>query len=822
MSSEDAKKKIEALTDEINHHNELYYQKNKTDISDFEFDKLLDSLIKIEIEFPELKKQDSPTQRVGGTVTKEFETVYHQYPMLSLGNTYSQQDLEDFDGRVSKGLCGEPYEYFCELKFDGVSISLIYEKGLLVKAITRGDGVRGDNVISNAKTIRTVPLKITNNSIPDSFEVRGEVFMTKQTFSQLNKDREDIGEEQYANARNTTSGSLKMQDSGEVAKRKLDCFIYYLLGDDIESRTHEDRIHLLEAWGFQVSLTYRKCKTISEVIEYINEWETKRHDLPLETDGVVIKVNNLEQQQQLGLTAKSPRWAIAYKYQAESTITRLNGVTYQVGRTGAITPVAELEPVQLAGTTVKRASLHNANEIARLDLRIGDYVFVEKGGEIIPKVTKVDLERRNNDTIPFIYIDHCPDCNTKLIRQEGEATYYCPNSSNCPPQVKGRIEHFIQRKAMNIDSLGERKVDMLVNKKLINNYADLYDLKNQHDTLLGLSDYFDSDEDLNFKDNNSTYQVALEKVVIGLKLVDRLEKVNEFVASLVSIKNLKQHHTGGKSYPSFMMKSLEFNEENIKDGYVPLENVLYQLFKGTIPFEVLEAASHKITNIDDLYDLENKFKLQENITFLTGISDQKTRSKIDAFSYRSRISFQSKTVDNILVGIEKSKSVSFEKVLFAIGIRYVGETVAKKLAKHFRNIDRLIEATYDELITVEDVGERIAQSVREFFSIKENLNIISTLKIANVKLELEEKTIVQNSGKFIGMKILATGTLTNFKRDEIETFIEANGGDYKKTVAKDLSFIISGDKPGESKIETANKYGIKIISEEEFLKMVDG
>src|SRR6187551_328817 len=693
MSSEEAKKKIEALTDQINYHNDLYYQKSKSEISDFDFDKLLESLVKLENDFPELKKQDSPSQRVGGTITKEFETVYHQYPMLSLGNTYNQKDLEDFDGRVARGLNGEAYEYFCELKFDGVSISLIYKNGVLTKAVTRGDGVRGDDVIVNAKTIRSVPLKITKKDIPESFEVRGEVFMTKDTFNQLNKDREDIGEERYANARNTTSGSLKMQDSGEVAKRKLDCFTYYLLGDDIETHTHEESIHLLEKWGFHVSQTYRKCKTIKEVLEYINEWEKKRHELSLETDGVVIKVNNLQQQQQLGLTAKSPRWAISYKYQAESISTKLNSVTYQVGRTGAVTPVAELQPVQLAGTTVKRASLHNANEIARLDLRIGDYVFVEKGGEIIPKVTRVDLDRRSADTKPFVYTDKCPDCNTKLVRQEGEAAFYCPNASSCPPQIKGRIEHFIQRKAMNIDSLGERKVDMLVNKKMIYNYADLYDLKNQKDTLLGLTDYFDSEEDLNFKDNNGVYQVALERAISGLKLGDKLDKAGEFATQLGNIRKLTQQDTGPKGYPTFLMKSLEFNVDNIKDGYVPLENILYQLFKGAIPFELLEASSHQIENIDDLYDLGKKLKIQENTTFLPYISDQKTRSKIDVFSYRSRISFQAKTVDNILSGIESSKQVSFEKVLFALGIRYVGETVAKKLAKHFKTVDRLSTAS---------------------------------------------------------------------------------------------------------------------------------
>ncbi|HLZ16642.1 MAG TPA: NAD-dependent DNA ligase LigA, partial [Cyclobacteriaceae bacterium] len=427
MTAAEAKKKIQEFTEQINHHNDLYYQKNKSEISDFEFDQLLEKLVQLEKEFPDLKLPDSPTQRVGGTITKAFPTVVHQYPMLSLGNTYSPEELKDFDVRVAKGLDGEPYEYFCELKFDGVSISLIYENGLLVKGITRGDGVRGDDVIANVKTIRTLPLKIKGKNMPGRFEVRGEVFLPKDAFKQLNKEREDIGEETYANARNTASGTLKMQDSREVAKRKLDCYLYYLLGEKNSVTTHEESIKKLESWGFQISPTYKKCKNISEVLKYLESWEKKRNDLPLETDGVVVKVNNLDQQERLGFTAKSPRWAIAYKFKAESISTRLNRITYQVGRTGAVTPVAELEPVFLAGTTVKRASLHNANEIARLDLRIGDFVFVEKGGEIIPKVTGVDLSRRDGKLKPVKYISKCPECGTDLIRKEGEANHYCPN-----------------------------------------------------------------------------------------------------------------------------------------------------------------------------------------------------------------------------------------------------------------------------------------------------------------------------------------------------------------------------------------------------------
>ena len=477
MTKAQAEQTIAELTKKINYHSDLYYQKSKTEISDLEFDQLLAQLAQLENQFPELREVDSPTQRVGGTITKEFTSVTHKYPMLSLGNTYSKEELEDFDGRVAKGLDGEAYEYFCELKFDGVSISLTYENGLLVRGVTRGDGVRGDDVTSNIKTIRSLPLKLKSNDAPASFEVRGEVFLPKEVFKQLNKEREDIGEETYANARNTASGTVKMQDSAEVAKRKLDCYLYYLLGIPVE--THSEAISKLEAWGFNISPTYQKCHNIQEVIEYINTWEKKRLELPLETDGVVIKVNRIDQQQQLGFTAKSPRWAISYKYKAESVSTRLNGITYQVGRTGSITPVAELAPVFLAGTTVKRASLHNANEIARLDLRIGDFVFVEKGGEIIPKITGVDLDKRQANLTPVIYITRCPECGSPLERKEGEANHYCMNEKGCPPQIKGRIEHFIQRKAVDIDSLGEQTIKQLYDLGLVKSPADLYDLKKE-------------------------------------------------------------------------------------------------------------------------------------------------------------------------------------------------------------------------------------------------------------------------------------------------------------------------------------------------------
>lgn len=670
MTTQQAQKAIQDLTQKINYHNDLYYQKHKTEISDFEFDKLLEQLVALENQFPDLKQPDSPTQRVGGTITKEFQTVYHQYPMLSLGNTYSREELTDFDGRVAKGLDGDAYEYFCELKFDGVSISLIYENGILTKGVTRGDGVRGDDVTANVKTIRNIPLKIIDTNIPKNFEVRGEVFMPKDIFIKLNKEREDIGEEKYANARNTASGTLKMQDSSIVAQRKLDCYAYYLLGKDLDVETHEQGIHKLEKWKFNVSDAYRKCKTLDEVFEYIDYWENRRGELPLETDGVVIKVNRLEQQERLGFTAKSPRWAIAYKYKAESVSTRLNGITYQVGRTGAITPVAELEPVQLSGTTVKRASLHNANEIARLDLRIGDYVFVEKGGEIIPKVTGVDLLKRKGNQKPLAYITHCPECQTPLIRHEGEAAHYCPNVNGCPPQIKGRIEHFIQRKAMDIDSLGEQTIRQLFELGLVKSPADLY---------------FLTKEDLL-----------------------RLDKVKE------------------------------------------------------------------------------------------------------------------KSAQNMLNGIQQSKQAPFESVLFAIGIRYVGKTVAEKLARHFKTIDNLATATYDELLAAPEVGEIIAQSVLEFFKNKENLVEISRLKKAGLNFEAQIKEVVLDSTVLDNKSFVISGVFENYERDELKDIILKNGGKVLSSISGKLDYLLAGENMGPAKREKAEKLGVPIISLNDFNALLAG
>lgn len=669
MTADQAKKEIAALTEKINYHNELYYQQNRTEISDQEFDKLLESLIKLEEQFPQLKSPHSPTQRVGGTITKSFPTVYHKYPMLSLGNTYSPEELEDFDSRVAKGLDGDPYEYVCELKFDGVSMSLTYENGVLVRGVTRGDGVRGDEVTTNVKTIRSIPLAINAKNLPESFEVRGEVFLPRAVFEKLNKEREDIGEEKYANARNTASGTVKMQDSGEVARRKLECYVYNLLGDnDVE--THEESIKKLEQWKFNVSPTYKKCKNIKEVLKYIEHWEKKRLELPLETDGVVIKVNSLEQQQTLGFTAKSPRWAIAFKYKAESMSTRLNGVTYQVGRTGAITPVAELEPIFLAGTTVKRASLHNANEIERLDLRIGDYVFVEKGGEIIPKVTAVDQAKRTNKAKPIKYITECPECGTELIRTEGEAAHYCPNVNGCPPQIKGRVEHFIQRKAMDIDSMGEQTIHQLFELGLLKTPADLYDLTK--------ADLF------------------------------KLDKVKE------------------------------------------------------------------------------------------------------------------KSAQNMLDGIAQSKAAPFESVLFAIGIRYVGKTVAEKLARHFKNIDAIMTATFDQLLEAPEIGEKIAQSVIEFFRMPANKKEIERLKKAGLNFEVVEQEVVMDSENLGGKTFVISGTFEKYERDDLKDVIIRNGGKVLSSISGKLDYLLAGDNMGPAKKEKAEKLGVKIISEPEFEKLLKG
>jgi DNA ligase (NAD+) len=678
----EAKLRIIELTEKLNYYNYQYYQNSISEIDDFAFDKLLEELIELEIQHPEYKQIDSPTQRVGGTITKEFESVAHKYPMLSLGNTYNEQELIDFDERVSKGLLGAKYEYICELKFDGVALSITYENGLLTRGVTRGDGTKGDDITANVKTLRTLPLRIQAEKVPPIFEVRGEGFMPYSSFERINREKEEIGEAPLANPRNAASGTFKMQDSAVVAERNLDCYLYSYLSDEATFKTHEDSLIAMKKWGFNISDSWKKCQTIQQCFEFINYWETHRHKLPLNTDGIVIKINSFEQQNELGFTAKSPRWAIAFKYKAENKSTLLKGISYQVGRTGAITPVADLQAVSLAGTTVKRASLHNANEIERLDLHENDHVFVEKGGEIIPKITGVDLAKRLPNSLKIEYITHCPECNTQLVRTEGEANHYCPNEKGCPTQIKGKLEHFIHRKAMNIDSLGEGKIELLYDKKLVKNPADLYDLK--YEQLLGL------------------------------------EK------------------------------------------------------------EILDEETGKV----------------------------------------KRNSFKEKTVVNILNALAESKKAPFKSVLFGLGIRFVGATVADKLASHFKTIEKLASATVDELLNVAEIGERIAQSVVEYFTDPENVILIQKLQTAGLQMSAVEEDFVQESNKLEGKSFLYTGTFVNFERNELEAKIEANGGRYVSGVSSKLDYLIVGEKAGASKLDKANKLGVKMISEEEFLALM--
>ena len=680
MTREEAKARIEHLSAVISEHNYRYYQLAMPSVSDYEFDILLKELESLEKDYPEFLSPNSPTQRVGGGVTREFVAVKHRYSMLSLENTYSEAELRDFDSRVSRILL-EPYEYVCELKIDGVSISLIYENGQLVKAVTRGDGVQGDDVTLNVKTIGSIPVKLLPGNYPDNFEVRGEIFMPRAGFERMNRQRVNEAELPFANPRNATAGTLKMQDSAQVAKRPLDSFVYYLLGEEIEGNSHFERLGLLKEWGFKVCDIKARCKNIQEVLGFIEEIGRERNQLAYDIDGVVIKVNSISQQQKLGFTAKSPRWAIAYKYKAEEAKTRLLSIDYQVGRTGAVTPVANLEPVFLAGTTVKRASLHNADVMAGLDIRIGDTVFVEKGGEIIPKITAVDLSERPAELEMTRFIEMCPECGTRLVRTEGESAWYCPNEYGCPPQIKGKLIHFISRKAMNIDSLGEGKIEMLYDNGLVADLADLYDL---------------------------TYEklIGLEKVISA---EDKKEK---------------------------------------------------------------------------------------------------------------KISFREKTVNNILAGIQQSKNVSFEKVLFALGIRFVGETVAKKLAAHYKSIDKLRSASLMDLVLVDEIGEKIAGSVLKYFADKRNILLIERLKERGLQFEMENSSMPAGHA-LKGKSFVVSGVFTSFSREGLKSAIESNGGKVVSSVSSKTDFVVAGENMGPEKRRKAEDLGIPVISEQDFIQMLE-
>ncbi len=680
MTSAEAQQRIKELTDQINEHNYRYYVLADPVISDFEFDQLMEELIRFENEFPELADKDTPTKRVGGEITKEFRQIIHTYPMLSLSNTYSEEEIIEFDKRLQKLTSGD-IEYICELKYDGVAIGLRYENGRLQLAVTRGDGIQGDDVTTNIRTIRSIPLQLRGD-FPAAFEIRGEVFLPREGFNKLNQDREEIGEPPFANPRNAAAGSLKMQDSAQVARRPLDCFLYHVLGEQLPFDNHYDNMMKAREWGLKISPYIAKCQSLEEIFEFINYWNKARHELFFDIDGVVIKVNSYAQQEEMGFTAKSPRWAIAYKFQAEKAATKLLSIDFQVGRTGAITPVANLSPVLLAGTIVKRASLHNADIIRKLDVRIGDTVLVEKGGEIIPKIVSVDLSQRPQEASPVNFIANCPECQTALVRKEGEAIHYCPNEEGCPPQTKGRLEYFISRRAMNIESLGEGKIGILYDNGLVRDIADLYSL---------------------------TYQA--------------------------------------------------------------------------------------------LYGLEKIYAAEGN-------------------KKEKKISFREKTVNNILESIQASREVSFSRVLYALGIRYVGETVAKKLAQHYKSIDRLMEADYMELMLVDEIGEKIAESIVAFFRNPKNLRLIERLKEAGIRLKAsrEEMTIVSN--KLGNQAIVVSGVFTRFSREEIKRLIEENGGRNVSGVSSKTDLIIAGANTGPKKLEMAKALGIKIISEEEFMELI--
>lgn len=659
--------KINALREELRQHNYNYYVLDQPQISDYDFDMKLKELQELEEKHPEFHDPNSPTLRVGGQVTKNFATVVHEHRMYSLSNSYSKEELEDWEVRIKKLVEGE-VAYTCELKYDGASISLTYENGELVRAVTRGDGIQGDDVTHNIKTIRSVPLKLKGD-YPDKFDIRGEIVLPYEGFAKMNAERVENGEEPYANPRNTASGSLKLQDSSEVSKRPLDCLLYSIVGENLPFSTQFEGLQKARDWGFKVPKEAELARSTDAVMAFLEHWDEHRHDLPYETDGVVIKVNNLNQQEELGFTAKSPRWAMAYKFKAEQVSTKLHQITYQVGRTGAITPVANLEPVQLAGTIVKRASLHNADQIEKLDVREGDEVFVEKGGEIIPKIVAVDFTKRNPDSKPTSYISECPECGTELVRKGGEAQHYCPNYNGCPPQIIGRIQHFISRKAMDIEGLGGETVALLVRENLIENYADLYELK--------------------------------------------------------------------------------------KEQVLPLERMA------------------------------------------------------------------EKSAENLIKGIEQSKEVPFERVLFALGIRYVGETVGKKLAKHYKNIEAIETASQEELVSVDEIGEKIAESVVDFFAVEENRIIVNRLKVHGLQLAISEEELAGQTDKLNGNTFVISGVFEKVSRSELKKMIEANGGKVTGSISVKTNYLVAGENMGPSKLAKAEKVGTTIISEDEFLAMVD-
>ncbi|WHF52157.1 NAD-dependent DNA ligase LigA [Chryseobacterium gotjawalense] len=817
--SENIQQKIEELRAELHQHNYNYYILDEATISDFEFDLKLKELQELEKAYPEFYDPNSPTLRIGGEITKNFPTIQHQFRMYSLDNSYDFDDLEDWEKRIIKTI-DEPVEFVAELKYDGASISILYENGKLKQAVTRGDGFQGDEITANVKTISDIPLTLKGN-FPHQFFMRGEIYLTRKNFDKINLRREEEGLDLFMNPRNTASGSLKMQDSGEVSKRKLSAVLYQFISSEIPAETHWELLQNARKWGFNVSEQARLCKNLDEIKDFINYWDQHRHELPFEIDGIVLKVNSIQQQSKLGFTAKSPRWAMAYKFKAEKVETQLRSVTYQVGRTGAITPVANLKPVLLAGTIVKRASLHNEDIIKKLGLHEHDFVYVEKGGEIIPKIVGINLEKRNPENKEIQYITHCPECGTELVRTEDQAIHFCPNENGCKPQIIGRIQHFVSRKAMDIEGLGGGTIDLLFHNNIISNYADLYNLKKEE--IIGLEKWLENDNS-GIKFNNEL-QVVLSKAIFALSkswgnlTVKEAEDLSNEIKCIDKIADIKVS-SDNKKLVKFQKHILEakknvvYSDFNSIDNYVSLNYILqlkfpkYFCIKTDNLFDDKSSILNSLNYIDEILKI-NDFRNDKHFeAFIASISD------------RSRVGIKEKSAEIIIKSIEKSKEISFDKVLFAIGIKHVGETVAKKLAIHFQNINNLINASIPEIASVEDIGDKIAESIVDFFSKEKNQEILGRLQIAGLQFTLNSE-LEPVSNLLNNMTFLFTGSLTKFTRDKAQKLVEENGGRNLSAVSKNLNYLIAGENAG-SKVKKAEDIGtVNIITEEEFLNLIN-
>jgi DNA ligase (NAD+) len=818
----------------LEHYNYLYYVKNEPVITDQKFDELMHELERLEAEHPEMFDPNSPTQRVGNDTTNEFVQVAHKYGMMSLANTYSEQEIRDFDERVRKGIGGDDVEYVCELKYDGTSISLRYEDGNLQVAVTRGDGVKGDDVTTNVRTIRTVPLHMQGEDYPAEFEIRGEILMPFAVFNRLNEERLEAGEALFANPRNAAAGTLKLQNSSIVAKRQLDCYLYYVPGEITLTPTHYGNLMKAREWGFNVPPYIGLCHNIDEILDFIHKWDVERKNLPVPIDGIVIKVNSIKQQLQLGYTAKSPRWAVAYKFKAERVETRLLSVDYQVGRTGSITPVANLEPVHIAGTTVKRASLHNEDIIRELDLHLHDMVYVEKGGEIIPKIVGVDVEKRVADAPVIEFITHCPECGTPLIRHEGEANHYCPNEDHCPPQIAGKLEHFVSRKAMDIEGMGGETIDLLLTKGFIRDVADIYTLPSRREELIGL-------EKILYPESYVMTSIPLGKVIyafeIGMKNISakNADVLAEHFGSLTKLVGASKEElmaVGNLQFPGDREKNINkmleyfrmpFNEplERLRQAgevdMLPLDAVIYALDIPEIDFHKAELLSVKFDYIYRLYtatldeiaetDEMSRENAERVYRFLQG--KEKFIRKMNTLSvYR----LQEKSVDNLIAGIEKSKQRNLPEFINALGIRYIGETASRNLARHFKDIRKLMDATFEQLTEVEDIGDQMAGSVIRYFERTENREMMERFLQYGISGTIQEEE--GESDQLAGTTFVITGTLS-LPREHFKAIILKAGGKVSDSVSNKTTYLLAGENAG-SKMQKAQKLNVTILTEKEF------